>query len=296
MENNFNKIQFNDYHNIRFNTIKNKEMRISLMSVFSHLNALNNKQNAYEFTTKDKNKLTVSLQEFLNFYNAATSKRNYRRKQHGLPVQERLTIDKLRTRIKKLIELGLIARISKGNNISIFTFVNSKKEFFALQKSQTFSQTENCTETIENTTVEADEEFPTTINLNNKDIDSNTTNGCPKFDKDAYIAKLRKVDSVEVLASALDRVFKIMKVRSSWIKNTVIEKMFKVYQKVTVKHLDSYICKAVENARLLSRMNYKKYVLGNSNSFKPLNFCDFLQRQYSLEELESLEKKLLGWE
>lgn len=272
-------INFTSYQLDKFDLITRKSMKESLKSVLSRLYTMNAKMNENEFLDKKYGELTISLSRFLEYYNRATSKLNYHKRELGLKELPLLTLNSLRKRIKKLIELGLIAKLSTGNEESKYIFFATKEQFIEHTK----EHSKNVDETIENTSVEADEEIRSnTLPINKTiDIDSNRTDSSSAYETEnnkyqlsytEYIAQERKVESIDVLTSAIDRVFKALKVRSSWIKTTVIEKLCKYYPRISVKHLDSYICKCVMNARAKHEASFKKNVLGIQQNNNHRNF------------------------
>jgi hypothetical protein len=280
------KIKFTAMELNKFNLISNENIRKSLMSVYMYMLKLNNKKNkayidAQLSHLKETNKLNISFREFLALYN-----RNH----------TSLSIATFKDRIDKLISLGLISIEKAGK-----TFIYSFYRFFNINDNvNNKPNSVKPAQPIEDTNFEELYENHKYLNPERvKDLDSNS---CPStgdnFDYENYVEEQRKVCSWEYISNLLNKAFKLMKVRSSWIKGTVIDKVFKYYNNITAKHAMAYICTTIFNARNQHNTNYEKYIINNNSSSSNSTFNSFPQRNYA-EDFQGgwsgLEAALLGW-
>lgn len=286
MSNTYRTVKFTEYQLKKFELVSTEKMKNSLKSVLSHLYIKNAEMNRNEY---DKNKktyeLTISISKFLRYYNCSTSKRNSNKRKLGYKELPLLTISSLRKRIKKLTELGLIKNISTGTHDSTFIFFEEERQYLSANS----GTSENVAESTEDTSVEADEEIHSPESLQiSKDLDTKEPDTVSEtdtkeldivsktktkendsnfeMDYDSYIQQERKVDNMDTLSHAFDVCFKACKVRSGWIKTSVIASVTSVYNKITVKHLHKYICMAIQNARIASQSKYQQKVLNKNNS------------------------------
>lgn len=200
--------------------------------------------------------ISFSYRPFLNKYN-----RNHRK----------ISIGTLKNRINTLVELGLLAveKVKQSCTYKLNRFLNSLKP----------------TLDIENTSLEGNgSEHKYINNINNIDIDlySNSNN---EFDSSRY----EKCTSLVDVRNKVRELLKACRVKSSWIKDRVLVKVSKAYRNITVKFLENYILKAIEDARSAYKKNWIKYT---NVTVKPIREANFTQREYDWEELE---QKLLGW-
>lgn len=271
-----------DYQLTVLNLIDNLEMRKSLMSTLAYMTIINDrKNNQYEefqlsFLKKDPNKLKISFGELYELY-----KKNHKK----------LSLTTLKERVYKLIELGLL-KISKSNHVNLYTFITSKPSLSnsALSGSSTSLPTsENVPEPIENTIVQETETtvYPVFVT---KDLDSNAKHN---EEYENYISAERKVTDWDVVCNKLTDLFKACRIKGSWIKERVIEKLYKYYTTVTAKYLDNYILRTIADAQKTYHANYDKYVKNNvptpqsnyaQNCCKPRQEYDF----------NAIEETLLG--
>jgi hypothetical protein len=261
--------KLNEYQFNKLNLIDNLDLRGSLISILSYMMIINDRKNdqynehQLDFLKKNSNELKISFSEFRKLY---------------VKNHKKLSLTTVKERIYKLSELGLL-KISKVNNINSYTFITEKSEI---------PTTKNCTASTENTRLELNEDFCSFVDNINKDLDSNNPEG---FDYENYIDSEQKVSDWDLVCKKTQDIFKMLKVKNAWIKETVIAKLSKYYSNVTFKHLDKYICTMITNARQQYYNNYNKLVK-NAVAAPPLNFVNFEPRNY---DYDALEERLLGW-
>lgn len=180
-----------------------------------------------------------------------------------------ISVGTLKNRINTLVELGLltVTKVKQTCTYKLNRFLNSSKPV----------------ESIENTNLEPIKEKHKYINnINNIDIDLYSNS--KKFDADRY----KKCTSLVDVRRKVRELLKVCRVKSNWIKDTVLVKVSKAYRNITVKFLENYILKSIESAREQYKKNWIKYT-----SIKPERLANFTQREY---DYDVLEKQLLGWE
>ncbi|WP_415333948.1 plasmid replication protein [Clostridium perfringens] len=200
--------------------------------------------------------ITFSYRPFLNKYNR---------------YHQKLSLGTLKNRINTLVDLGLVTvvKVKQACTYKLNRFLNSLKPI----------------ESTENTNIEADNQKLKYINnINNIDIDlySNSNN---EFDSSRY----EKCTSLVDVRNKVRELLKVCKVKSNWIKDRVLVKVSKAYRNITVKFLENYILKAIEDARNTYKKNWIKYT---NIAVKPVREANFTQREY---DWEVLEQELLGW-
>lgn len=110
---------------------------------------------------------------------------------------------------------------------------------------------EKANETIENTNVYEDSNCPRILG---KYIDIDSYSNSQKFNSNNYKKCTSLVDVRKKVKELLDKA----KVKSSFIRNSVLTGVTKNYRNITEKFLDKYILKAIENARLKAIKTWKE--------------------------------------
>lgn len=210
---------------------------------------------AYLIGNATDGSISFSYRPFLNKYN-----RNHKK----------ISLGTLKNRINTLVELGLLTveKVKQSCTYKLNRFLNSLKPI----------------ESTENTNIEADNQKLKYINnINNIDIDlySNSNN---EFDSSKY----EKCTSLVDVRNKVRELLKACRVKSNWIKDRVLVKVSKAYRNITVKFLENYILKAIEDAINTYKKNWIKYT---NIKVKPVREANFTQREY---DWEALEEKLLG--
>lgn len=269
-------IEFTIYELNRFNLIESDGIRLSLMSIYRYLLKLNLKRNTQlkevnlENLKEDPYKLNMSFRKFLAAYNRRGSS------------YSKISIGTLKQRIDKLVELNLIhtSKIKKS-----FTYS------FCRYEMNTNLNNSNNTESVDTTSLDVDLKNYKSISFLNpkgfkKDLDSNKIDN---FDYENYLNQNEKC-TWEDVSSVLPKLFKLLKIKSHWIKGQVISKLFNYARFITKKHMVKYICSAIINARSDYYRNYCKFII-NSNTEEQSTWRTKNQRQY---DFDKLEKGLLG--
>lgn len=194
--------------------------------------------------------ITFSYRPFLNKYN-----RNHKK----------ISLGTLKNRINTLVELGLLTveKVKQSCTYKLNRFLNSLKP----------------TLDTENTSLECNgSEHKYINNINNIDIDlySNSNN---EFDSSRY----EKCTSLVDVRNKVRELLKACRVKSSWIKDRVLVKVSKAYRNITVKFLENYILKAIEDAINTYKKNWIKYT---NVTVKPVREANFTQREYDYDVLE----------
>ncbi|EOU1110504.1 plasmid replication protein [Clostridium perfringens] len=194
--------------------------------------------------------ITFSYRPFLNKYN-----RNHKK----------ISLGTLKNRINTLVELGLLTveKVKQSCTYKLNRFLNSLKP----------------TLDTENTSLEGNgSEHKYINNINNIDIDlySNSNN---EFDSSRY----EKCTSLVDVRNKVRELLKACRVKSSWIKDRVLVKVSKAYRNITVKFLENYILKAIEDAINTYKKNWIKYT---NVTVKPVREANFTQREYDYDVLE----------
>mgnify|MGYP000865794766 FL=1 len=266
------KVKLTEEEINRINLVDNYNMRKSLMSVYAYMIKTNEKLNntyANLNLKKDPFKLQISFRKLLAAYKRYHSIKN---------------LQTLKNRIDKLIKLGLLG-VEKIKNKSFYTFCRflqlDKKVDKKLDK-------KNPTKPIENTILNGDEHLPK----------SKSFNSINNFNSNTKATERKKISSLEESKKIVFKAFKDLRVKSKWIKQRVLNKIERYWDKLYKDAAMSYIYKIINSARKAYYANYNKYIK-NSNIYKNevaqelSTFNNFPQRNYNFQELE---KKLLGWE
>ena len=210
---------------------------------------------AYLIGNATDGSISFSYRPFLNKYN-----RNHKK----------ISLGTLKNRINTLVELGLLTveKVKQSCTYKLNRFLNSLKP----------------TLDTENTSLKGNgSEHKYINNINNIDIDlySNSNN---EFDSSRY----EKCTSLVDVRNKVRELLKACRVKNTWIKDRVLVKISKSYKNITVKFLENYILKAIEDARKIYKKNWIKYT---NIKVKPVREANFTQREY---DWEALEEKLLG--
>ena len=209
---------------------------------------------------------SISFKNFCKDYNNWVNKK--KKKRHEL---KNVKITQFKFLINRLRDLGLIS-ISIVNRKNVYTLIPTEKP-----------TEEKPLETTEITNLEQGNVTPMLLG-NNIDIDlySNSNN---EFDSSKY----EKCTSLVDVRNKVRELLKACRVKSNWIKDRVLVKVSKAYRNITVKFLENYILKAIEDARNTYKKNWIKYT---NIAVKPVREANFTQREY---DWEVLEQELLGW-
>lgn len=278
---------FKKYTNYQFNNhFKNGKTKNKIMSFYSYL-----------ATMSDKKEINITKKEITRLWNRKQSKTASKNQTKYKKVAS-TTVLRWLLKLEKA-KLLFVKRDSNNNNIYMLNEDGSiTSNFFKSKKC-----TEKCTskkevETIDTTNTDVIENVHKykNINTSTKDLDTNScftpTESANNFDYKNYINSNKKVDSWDYMNKLLNQAFKILKVRSTYIKNSVISKVYNYYANITKKHAMQYVCNCISSARERNNCNYKKYVLDNCDKTID-SFNNYEQRSY---DFNKLEKGLLGWD
>ena len=171
------------------------------------------------------------------------------RRKKERPELKTISLKQIKNLINQLADFGLI-RIEKAEKTNCYFLPLPNK-----------LPDENSTENTENTNVNETENCPMILG-NSIDIDSYSNS--QKFDSDKYIKCTSFVDVRRRVRELLDK----SKVKSSFIRDSIMNGISKNYRNITEKFLDNYILKAIENARLKAiktwnELNIKQGVQAN---------------------------------
>lgn len=203
---------------------------------------------------------SISFKNFCKDYNDWVNKRKKKR-----PELKNVKLTQFKFLINRLRDLGLI-NISIVNRKNVYTLIPTEKP-----------TEEKPTETTENTSLEDSNVTPMLLG-DNIDIDS-YSNSEKEFDSTSY----EKCTSLVDVRNKVRELLNSCKVKSKWIKDKVLIAITKNYRNITVKFLESYILKAIKNAREVYKKNWIKY---SNIKVKPVREANFTQREYDWEVLE----------
>ncbi len=183
------------------------------------------------------------------------------RRKKARPELKTISLKQIKNLINQLADFGLI-RIEKVEKTNCYFLPLPDK-----------LPDENSTENTENTNINETENCPRILG-NNIDIDSYSNS--QKFDSNKYIKCTSFVDVRRRVRELLDKA----RVKSSFIRDSIMNSISKNYRNITEKFLDNYILKSIENARLKAiktwnELNKKQGVQAN-----------FTQRDYDWAVLE----------
>lgn len=214
---------------------------------------------------------SISFKNFCKDYNNWVNKRKKKRTE-----LKNVSLTQFKFIINRLKDLGLIA-ISIVNRKSVYTLIPTEKP-----------TEEKPTETIETTSLEQGNVTPMLLGNNNIDIDSNS-NSQKEFNSEKY----EKCTSLVDVRNKVRELLKEKDVKNQWIKDNVLIAITKNFRNITVKFLESYILKAIRNARDTYYRNWDKYTRKHKKQYRQVNFS---QREYTKEEWKAIEDGLLGWQ
>ena len=265
------KYKCTDYELQKLNLIDNNHIRLSLMSILAYMKLYNKNRNSeYELhgldmLKKDVNQLKIS---FENLHDAYTT---YLKK-HG-DKKYILSLQTLKNRIDKLIELKLLTIISKVKKTNVYSFISENI-------SENMSNNENITPT-ENTCIETESDCPKYINSksNTYTYTLNTTNVVHALDLVSDVFKSFKVKSKEIKTMVIDK-----------LKNTILDAAGAVNYivKVITEKTEEYNSMRVKYAQKVAETKYNKYkntfVIPVKASNRTFYNCE--SREYDYDMLE----------
>lgn len=188
----------------------------------------------------------------------------------------KISLGTLNNRIKLLKELNLITptkEVNRGQGIS----------YKLNRKLNTKLNTLKPVESLDITTVQHDVESCKAKSLT----------------KDIYNIFISTSEEAENLAK---EVLKELKIKSNWVKNSLIATVKERYKKINIAGAKAYLRKVVLQLQAYSKTIYQKTKLkykhkkNNKKDFsfnKTNKFNDYTQREY---DYEALENELLGWD
>lgn len=281
---NYGQFNFKKYTIHQFNIcFKDGKIKNNLMSFYSWL-----------IRISKNNSINISKDLLTKLWNRKQSKKASREK----TAYKKVNASTLFRWLEKLEKAKLLF-VDRSNNINKYLlntdgsihpniFLNSKK------------CTKKCTskkqpQTLENTSVQELDNVHKNNKLTTiiKDIDIN--NSCDSTEMtntvyQNYLKEQEKVSSMQEMLEITEKMFKIMRVKSSRIKGYVMS-VLNYATSVSKKHAYKYVAKAIENAR-------ERYYRERANAFRQYSeedtFNNYPQREYSKEDLKDLEDKLLG--
>ena len=153
------------------------------------------------------------------------------RRKKARPELRTISVKQIRTLINRLADFGLII-IEKVKNRNCY-----------ILPVPVFPPEKKCNETIENTNVNDDSTCPMILG---EYIDIDSCSNSQKFDSTKYKKCTSLVDVRRRVRELLDK----SRVKSSFIRDSILNGVTKNYRNITEKFLDNYILKAIENARL----------------------------------------------
>ena len=189
------------------------------------------------------------------------------RRKKERPELKTISLKQIKNLINQLADFGLI-RIEKAEKTNCYFLPLPNK-----------LPDENSTENTENTNVDETENCPMILG-NNIDIDSYSNS--QNFDSTKYKKCTSFVDVRRRVIELLDKA----RVKSSFIRDSILNGVSNNYRNITEKFLDNYILKAIENARLKAIKTWN--VLNKKKNAVQANFT---QRNYNWN---ALEEALLG--
>lgn len=175
---------------------------------------------------KNNGSFCMSFAKIHYNYNRWVGRRKKKR-----PELKTISLKQIKNLINQLADFGLI-RIEKVEKTNCYFLPLPNK-----------LPDENYNENTENTNVDETENCPMILG-NNIDIDSYSNS--QKFDINKYKKCTSFVDVRRRVRELLDKT----RVKSSFIRDSIMNGISKNYKNITEKFLDNYILKAIENARL----------------------------------------------
>ena len=175
---------------------------------------------------KNNGSFCMSFAKIHYNYNRWVGRRKKKR-----PELKTISLKQIKNLINQLADFGLI-RIEKVEKTNCYFLPLPNK-----------LPDDNSNENTENTNVNETENCPRILG-NNIDIDSYSNS--QKFDSDKYKKCTSFVDVRRRVRELLDK----SRVKSSFIRDSIMNGISKNYRNITEKFLDNYILKTIENARL----------------------------------------------
>lgn len=260
------KIKFYKKEINKFNIIENKDIRKSCMSIYMYMLKLVNmeKEKFYNagLEVPKTCKLKISYRKFLEKYT----------RYHGS-----MSLPTLKSRFELLLEIGIIKIKSIKNS-----FEYSFYRFWANEESNEKSNDLDVSETTDNTDQTTYFEKPKDLNSKSLDLDIDTRNNSDELHEDknnnSFSDKfnsegLERCSSWDDIEMHLKNAFKELKIRSSKLKNTIINKLEDNLNNITKKFAYNYIRKTVLQVKVLEerrRTAYRRAIVIKYNSRK----CD----------------------
>ena len=170
---------------------------------------------------------SISFSKIHKDYNDWVNKKKKKR-----PELKNISLKQIKNIVNKLKDLGLL----------IIENVKKKNCYF-LPLPNKLPNNENIT-TTDTTSIEGNQATPRYIRNNNIDIDSYSNS--QNFDS----AKYKKCNSLVDVRRRVRELLDNARVKSSFIRDSILNGVTKNYRNITEKFLDNYILKAIENARL----------------------------------------------
>ncbi|MBO3323902.1 plasmid replication protein, partial [Clostridium perfringens] len=161
--------------------------------------------------------------------------------------------------------------VNKLKDLGLLIIENVKKRnCYFLPLPNKLPNNENIT-IPDTTSIEGNQATPMYIRNNNIDIDSYSNS--QKFDNNKYKKCTSLVDVRRRIRELLDKA----RVKSSFIRDSILNGVTKNYRNITKKFLDNYIYKAIENARLkaIKTWNYLNKKQGVQANFTQRNDYDW---------------------
>lgn len=260
------KIKFNGNEINKFNVIENENIRKSCMSIYMYMLKLVNmeKEKFYKagLEVPKTCKLKISYRNFLKKYT----------RYHGT-----ISLPTLKSRFELLLEIGII-KINKVKNSFEYSFYR----FWANEESNEKSNDLDVSETTDNTDQTTYFEKPKDLNSKSLDLDIDTRNNSDELhenkNNNAFSDKfnsegLERCSSWDDIEMHLKNAFKELKIRSSKLKNTIINKLEDNLNNITKKFAYNYIRKTILQVKVVEerrRTAYRRAIVIKYNSRK----CD----------------------
>lgn len=265
------KYKFTDYELQKLNLIDKDNMRLSLMSILSYMRLYNqNKNSKYELhgldmLKKDVNQLKISFEILHDAYIKYLKK-------HG-DKKYIISLQTLKNRIDKLIDLKLLTIISKVKKTNVYTFISENI-------SNNISNNENITP-IENTCIQTKLGCPKCINpkSNTYTYTPDTTNVVHALDLVSDVFKSFKVKSKEIKTMVVAK-----------LKNTVLDAAGAVNYivKVITEKTEEYNRMRVKYAQKVAETKYNKdkntFAIPVKTSSRSFYNCESIDYDYDMLE------------
>lgn len=283
------KIKFYKNELNKFNIIENKDIRKSCMSIYMYMLKLIHVEkekflNAGLEAPKT-NTLKISYRKFLEKYT----------RYHGS-----MSLPTLKSRIELLLKIGII-KINKIKNSFEYSFYR----FWINEKPNEKPNDLNVDETTDTTEQTSNSQKPKDLNSKSLDLDIDTRYNSHELCEKKYINSfsnkfnsegLERCSSWNDIEMPLKAAFKEMKIRSSKLKNTIINNLENNLSNITKKFASNYVRKAVLQVKVAEerrRAAYRQAITVQYDSRK----CDGWNNygcQHGVEYYLDAESKLLA--